>query len=150
MGNSIGETTLFTVTTGRSVQVSADGSQKFKAGGVTVDWATVPAVGANATTYYTRDVVANGMVTFEDNVQVLTGEKVLRYGSILFRQNDGTYALADNTSTLVRGETYIVNETWLESDVMSNHPGVMDGGRMFKDRILFGETGQPAIDDVEA
>ncbi len=150
MGNSYGERTLFTTTFGRSIQVSSDGNPKFKAGGVTMDWDTVDAVGANASTYYTGDVVADGKITFQDTVDVFTDEKVLRYGSIVRRQNDGTYALATDSDTLVRGETYIVNETWMESDVASNHPGVIDGGRVFKDRILFGGAGQPSVEDVEA
>jgi hypothetical protein len=152
MGNSYGERTLFTTTFGRSIQVSADGNPKFKAGGVTIDWSTVPAVGANASTYYTGDVVANGKLTFEDNVEVFVGEKVLRYGSIVTRQSDGTYRLATDAApaTPVRGETFIVNETWLETDVDSNHPGVIDGGRVFRARLLYGGAGQPSVAEVEA
>lgn len=122
--SSIGERTLFTVTSGRSIQVSADGSQKFKAGGVTIDWNEVPAVTTET--------------TYEDSVVVPAGAKALRYGSIVYRLNSGKYGLANDDTTLVKGETYIVNETWLEEDLMSDHPGVIDGGRVFKDRILMG------------
>lgn len=140
MGNSIGTRTLFSETMGRSIQVSADGAPKFKAGGVTIDWATVPAV-------------AGSDVTFEDNVTVKVGEKALRYGSIVYRLADGRYGLATDVlpaGGLVRGETYIVNETWLEEDTNSNHPGVIDAGRVFRDRLLVGGAGQPALADVEA
>lgn len=137
MANSIGSRTVFTETWGRTIQVSADGAPKYKAGGVTVDWSTVPAVSGSD-------------VTYEDGVVVKVGAKALRYGSILERLNDGRYGLADDSSTLVRGETYIVNETWLEEDSNSAHPGVIDGGRVFRDRILAGGAGQPTLADVEA
>jgi len=147
MGNGIGERTLWTSTFGRSIQVLANAQGAlWKTGGVTMDWTDVPAVGANATTYYTGDVVAGGKVTFEDNVQVLTGEKVLRYGSVIYKKVDGTYALAtDATGALVKGETFVVNETWLEEDLMSNHPGVLDAGKVFKARLLVGGAGQPTL-----
>lgn len=127
MGNSLGERVLFTETFGRSIQVSADGAPKYKAGGVTVDWANVAAVSGSD-------------VTFEDNVVVKVGEKAIRYGTIMMKHTDGTYrpALAADGANLKRGETYIVNETWLETDNMSNHPGVIDGGRVFIDRLLVG------------
>ena len=113
MGNGLGERTLFTVEGGRSIQVTADGAPKFKAGGVTVDWADIPACGANGTTYY-GVTVADGYATFEDNVKVAVGEKAIRYGTILAKDaGDGKYRLALTGDTLVRGETYIVNETWL-------------------------------------
>lgn len=153
MGNGLGEKTLFTATVGRSIQVLANAQgARWKTGGVTVDWATVPAVGANATTYYTGDVVANGKITLQENVEVLTGEKVIRYGSVLYKQGDGTYALATDTlpATPIRGETFVVNETWLEDDNMSNHPGVLDGGKVFRSRLLIGGAGQPSVAEFEA
>src|SRR6476661_8716298 len=124
MGNSLGESTIFTVTGGRSIQVTADGAPKFKAGGVTINWDYVPAVTVDT--------------TYEDNVVVEAGKKALRYGSVVYRLADGRFGLARANTTLKRGETFIVNETWLEEDRMSNHPGVIDGGRVFKDRILAG------------
>lgn len=153
MGNSIGLRTLFTTTFGRSIQVLANAQgARWKPGAITMDWSTVPAVGSNASTYYTGDTVADGKITFEDNVEVLTGEKVLRYGSIIYRQNDGTFALATDAAptTPARGETFIVNETWLEEDEMSDHPGALQAGLVFKDRILFGGSGQPSVAEVEA
>ena len=140
MGNSLGERTLFTVSGGRSIQVTADGAPKFKAGGVTVDWADIPAVPATGAYFgATVDTTTAGeeFVTFEDNVKVMVGEKAIRYGTILVKDSgDGKYRLALTGDTMKRGETYIVNETWLEDDTMSNHPGVMDGGRMFRERIV--------------
>lgn len=139
MANTIGNRTLFTETLGRSIQLSADGAPKYKAGGVTVNWATgVPAISGSD-------------VTYEDGVVVKVGEKALRYGTVLMRDTDGTYrvALAADGANLKRGETYLVNETWLEEDNMSAHPGVIDGGRVFKARILSGGA-YPSIAQIEA
>lgn len=132
MGNSIGESTIFTVTSGRSIQLSADGAPKYKAGGVTIDWDYVPAVAVDT--------------TYEDTVTVPAGTKALRYGSAVYRLGSGKYGLADASTTLTRGEVYLVNETWLEEDVKSNHPGVIDGGRVFKDRVL---AGVAAVNEVQ-
>ena len=142
MANTYGIKTLFTETLGRTIQVSADGAPKYKAGGVTVDWTSIPACPANGDTYYGK-TVASGKVTFEDGVEVKTGEKAIRYGSVLVydatqdavSSTTGGYILAVS-GTLVRSQTFIVNETWLEDDYVSSHPGVMDGGRMFRDRIV--------------
>lgn len=139
MANSIGSRTLFTETWGRTIQLSADGAPKYKAGGVTVDWTTVPAVSGSA-------------VTYEDGVVVKVGEKAIRYGSVLYLLSDGRYGLATDTAPsggYKRGETYLVNETWLEEDNMSAHPGVIDGGRVFRSRILAGGTGQPTLAQIE-
>lgn len=141
MGNSLGERTLFTIGGGRTINVSADGAPKFKAGGVTIDWSTVAAISGS-------DVV------YEDNVTVKVGEKALRYGTILYRLSDGRYgpataATISGGATLKRGETYIVFETMLEEENMSNHPGVIDGGRVFRDRLVVGGA-NPTLAQVEA
>jgi len=124
MGYGVGERTLFTITNGRSIQVSADGKPDFKAGGITVNWDLVPAQTAE--------------VTFYDTVTVPAGAKVLRYGSIVYRDTDGRFGLATAATSLVRGETFIINETWEESENMSLYPGALRGGLCFKDRILAG------------
>lgn len=140
MGNGIGERTLFTTTFGRSIQVLANAQgARWKTGGVTIDWDTVVACPANASTYYAQ-TVAGGKVTFEDNVDVLVGEKALRYGTILMRDaSTGKYrpALTADGGSLKKGETFILNETVTEDDYMSNHPGVLDGGKVHKVRIAF-------------
>ena len=136
MANSYGNKVLFTERIGRSISVTADGAPKYKTAGVTIDWTSVAA--------QADDVV------FQDGVEVKEGEKALRYGSIVFKQSDGTYALADDSSTLVRGEVFIVAETTTEEDAVSAHPPVIEAGKVFKDRILFGGSGQPAVADVEA
>lgn len=148
MANSYGNKTLFTETIGRSISVTADGAPKYKAGGITIDWDTVPAIGEDDD--YTLVSVVNGQVTFQDGVVVKEGEKVLRYGSVVVKQEDGTYALATSESTLVKGETYVVAETTLEEDAVSAHPPVIDGGRVFKDRLLVGGAVHPSFEDFEA
>jgi len=151
MGNGIGDRIFFTTTIGRTIQALANAQgARWKVGGTTFDWTTVPAVDVDASTYYTGDVVSNGMIVLQDTVQVVTGDKVLRYGSVIYKQVDGTYALATDTTTLVKGETFIVNETVQESDRMSNNIGVLDGGKVFKERLLAGGAGQPAFADLEA
>lgn len=148
MANSYGNNTLFTETIGRSISVSADGAPKYKAGGVTIDWTLVAPIGDDDG--YTNASIVDGEVTFEDGVVVAEGEKVLRYGTVVFKQADGKYAPASDSSTLKRGETFIVAETTTEEDAVSSHPPVIDGGRVFKDRILFGGSVTPAVADVEA
>jgi hypothetical protein len=69
MGSSFGRQVLETV--GESVQVSCDGRPRAKAGGVTIDWSTVAAAGAD--------------VNLEDGFFCPSGEKYLRYGQILAR-----------------------------------------------------------------
>jgi hypothetical protein len=56
-------------TTGRPVQVSADGRPLWKAGGVTIDWSLVTAQVAEA--------------TLDDGTVVAIGDKYLRYGQVL-------------------------------------------------------------------
>jgi len=152
MGNSFGQNrVLFAEQFGRSIQLSADGAPKYKAGGITVNWASIPACPANAGTYYGQ-TVANGQVTFEDGVVVKTGEKAIRYGSVMMFDStldiasvvdgdpNGGYRLALTGDTLKRSQTFLVNETWLEEDYNSNHIGVMDGGRMWRARLVKSDT----------
>lgn len=156
MGNSFGvNRTLFTESFGRSIQANADGHPKYKAGGITVDWPLIPACPANGGTYYGA-TVANGQVSFEDGVVVKTGEKALRYGSVVVyvAGNDtapvqdgdpnGAYrlALTGDGAIMTRSNTFIVNETVLEEDTNSNNIGVMDGGRLFRARIVKSDTTQ--------
>jgi hypothetical protein len=160
MGNSMGQTrTLFTERMGRSIQVSADGAPKYKAGGITVNWNAIYACPADTGTYYGK-TVANGQVEFEDGVVVKVGEKAIRYGSIMVYDSaldldptlttgagvpQGAYRLAltgDAALLAIRGNGFIVNETVLEEDTYSNHIGVMDGGRMWRARIVKSDVTQ--------
>lgn len=56
-------------TTGTNMRVSADGCPEWKIGGVTIDWADVTAVASDT--------------TLPDGTVILTGDKYLRYGTVL-------------------------------------------------------------------
>lgn len=71
MGSTYGRQVLDTV--GSSVQVAADGRPQMKLGGVTVDWATVVATTVD--------------VNLEDGFFCPAGEKYLRFGQVLTREN---------------------------------------------------------------
>jgi hypothetical protein len=48
-------------------------------------------------------------------------------------------AATDGRQTLSRGDVYILNRTLLESEKMSDHPEVIEGGRLWKERVLMTE-----------
>lgn len=124
---------------GRTIQLSADGFPIAKAGAVTIDWTTVPA--------------ATVLTTYQDGVIVKVGEKALRYGSVIVRLASGKFGLATDLTPdadFVKGNVYLVNETIKEEDEASNHPVAIDGGRVFKLRILAGGAGQPSFANVDA
>lgn len=114
---------------GGSIQLTADGQPQMKAGGVSIDWSTVAAV-------------AGADVTYEDGVLVRIGEKALRYGQVITKITaSGKYgpydpAAGDGRQTLARGDAYLINQTVKETDLHSDHPQAMDGGRVFKSRII--------------
>lgn len=118
-----GRETLSSV--GRSIKVSADGAPIQKVGGVTVDWSLITALAADQ--------------TFLDADFVASGEKFIRYGTILCKVTaTGRYAPfgAAGTGALVKGDCYILNESVHENSPHSNHPGVIDGGRVWKQRLI--------------
>lgn len=163
MGNSFGITrTLFTERFGRSIQVSADGAPKYKAGGITFDWTQVPALAQGQAFYMgvatKTDAAGATYAEFEDGVIVKVGEKAVRYGTVIVYDGaldtaselngdpNGAYRPALLADTLRRSQTFILNETVLEEDSSSNHFGVMDGGRMWRDRVLVAESVDTAGD----
>jgi hypothetical protein len=136
MGESFGRHSIDTA--GRSIQVSADGRPEMKIGGLTVDWATVAAI-------------TGSDVTYLDGVTVKVGEKALRYGQVLcLITATGLYgpydfAATDGRQTPARGSTFIVNETTREDETESNHPPVLSGGTVFRDRIIQAGTGTHSL-----
>ena len=84
-------------TTGRPLQISADGRPEWKAGGITLDWSLIAAVSAETT-------LADGTV-------VANGDKYLRYGAVLGKiTSGGQYApsvLGPTTAAYAQGETTI-------------------------------------------
>jgi hypothetical protein len=133
MSTSFGRSTVGTAT-GNPVQVLSDGrTDGFKTGGVTLDWTTVTAVSGSA-------------VTLADGTVVAIGDKYLRYGTILDKIDaTGKYgpantAAADGRQTLARGESFILNETVVESEVGSDHVPCFDAGLVFEDRLCTNEN----------
>lgn len=55
-------------------------------------------------------------------------------------------AATDGRQTLTRGNCFLVNHTVKELDAKSDHPPVLDGGRVFKDRII-ATTGTASLAD---
>src|SRR5262245_34217470 len=138
MGNTFARALL--ESTGRSIQVTADGCPEMKAGGITIDWTTVTAV-------------TGSDVTYLDGIVVKVGEKAIRYGQVLSKITaSGKYGPYDPAATgtgrelaPVRGETYIANETIKEDEIASDHPPVLEGGLVFLDRIIQAGTGTASL-----
>lgn len=59
-----------------------------------------------------------------------------RYGPFASNATDGR-------QTLRRGQAFVLNESLLESDDVSNHPGVLEGGRMWRARLKIGSEANP-------
>jgi hypothetical protein len=106
------------------------------AGGITIDWATVAAVGTDTVT------------STPEGITVKAGQKFLRYGQVLTKITAsgkwGPYdpGAADGRQTLARGNVCVLNETLLENGILgftnrqTNHPLVFVGGLAFKARLL--------------
>jgi hypothetical protein len=125
--STFGQTTLATI--GRTPKVTADGCPEMKVAGVTIDWSTVAAV-------------AGADVVLSDGLTVYIGEKYLRYGQVLCRitatSKYGPYdfAAVDGRQLLAPGECFVLNETVKENDRASDHPPVLCGGKVWKDRLI--------------
>lgn len=131
-------------TLGKRTQVSADGLPRWKAGGITLDWSTVTAVSVDT--------------TLDDGTIVKSGDKYLRYGTVLGQITaGGKYGecltnLSDGRETVtnaVRGKAFILNETVVYSEPGSDHPAVFDGGRVFKGRLVMNGSNQPTEANIE-
>ena len=55
------------------------------------------------------------------------------------------FAATDGRQTLANGYTFIVNETIREDSVASNHPPVLEGGKVFLDRVIQSGTGTHSL-----
>lgn len=133
---------------GRSIQVTADGELESKAGGITLAWAAVTAA---ASDYEVRPAGETVNASFLNNVSpaddyVYTGEKFIRYGTVVCRISGGTLAgkfapygstsIGGGTLLKTRGNVYILNESVHEDDTNSDHAGQpFEGGLVFKDRL---------------
>jgi hypothetical protein len=124
-------------------QLLADGAPAdFKTGGLTVDWATVTAPGAD--------------VTLPDGEVIKAGEKYIRYGETVARITaSGKFGphrtnANDGRELLVAGDCYVLNQTMKENDEISDHPGVLDGGRVWEARLLAGGANMPTLAQLKA
>lgn len=87
-------------------RVSVDGSPKYKAGGITIDWTLVAA--------------ASGDQTLADGTIIKDGQKYLRTGQVVCRvSSNGKYAPYDPSGTtgqevLVSGRCFILDMTVLQ------------------------------------
>lgn len=130
---------------GSGISVSADGSPVAKVAGVHIAWGGVKALAA--------------AYTFKDADSAEAGEKVIRYGTVIARITAATDATAvgkfvpllgtgaagqytayngDATMavSVAEGDVFLVNRSKHENDVLSDHVEALDGGRMYKQRIL--------------
>jgi hypothetical protein len=146
-GNGFSQAVTPLETWNRGIQLTADGFPKAKSGGITFDWDSITELAKD--TYLPESLDENGDPR-TDAVAIPAGEKVLRYGSVVRRRDsDGAYVLAASGDTLVRGKTYVVNQTVLKSDRYSAHPNVIEGGRIFGDRLIVGTTTAEFGTDVD-
>jgi hypothetical protein len=113
---------------GTSVEVLVRGVGDKKVGGVTLDWATVAAVGSDT--------------TWNDGVIIYAGQKGLRYGQVVAKITaGGKYgpydpAAADGRQNLVRGECFILNRSASAIEPRDDYPEVIYGGDVWLERII--------------
>lgn len=119
--------------TGKPLHVSADGFPTRKVGGLTINWAdaNVPVAGA-------------GGVTLADGTFVPAGVRYLRYGQVMVVpiDGDGKQGLAVPAvaaTAMVRDRTFVLDESVVETEPMSDHGGgAFYGGRVYKARLNVG------------
>jgi hypothetical protein len=123
--------------TAATVQAALTALSRFGPSGVVV---TGSAGGPYTLTFDTR---FPNLPTLTSNATLLTGgtpvitNVVTTAGGALGGMY-GPYdpAATDGRQTLTKGRVFVVNETIRELDHASNHPPVIDGGRVFKSRLL--------------
>jgi hypothetical protein len=136
---------------GLGLTLTADGAPVAKVAGVTLAWAGVPVLAAD--------------YTFKHSDIARAGEKVIRYGTILCRviasatadevgkfipyAAGGTLTGTSQvitpaaatgsvarTISVAEGDVFAVNESLHENDRLSDHPAAIDGGRVYRRRLL--------------
>jgi len=139
---------------GRQVMVAVGSDAHWKTGGITLGWPLFEP--------------AEDAVTLPDETKVRAGQRYARFGQIVCRVTDeesdhfgeyGPYdpAADDGREELRRGECFILNETRVEGGVIAGltggvdmHPAVLDGGRVWKARLLAGGAGDPLAGTLAA
>jgi hypothetical protein len=124
---------------GTSIQLLADGRQGDKpVGGITIDWSTVAAVSGS-------DAVLS------DSVTVKVGSSYLRYGQVICKITaSGKYgpydpAATDGRQTLARGSAWLLNRTVVNNDPKADYPDVINGGTVYKARLIQAGTGAASL-----
>jgi hypothetical protein len=148
--SSYGQSVLEKV--GASIAVCADGKPECKAGGITLEWATVTAASGD----YEVNPPSDGATGFGSFVgvnslatdYVASGEKFLRFGQVVCKIVGGTYdgyyapygtasgSLASGVLSKAAGDIYFLNESVHEGYNNSNHPQAIEGGLCWKYRLL--------------
>jgi hypothetical protein len=135
--------------TGRMIMVLANlNNASWKVGGITIDWDTVTAAGADG--------------TLADGTPYKAGDKYIEFGTVMNKITasgkygpaatnvGGATAATDGRQTTAKGTSFVLNESVLMSERASDHPGVFDGGRINKARLKVGGNGQPTLADFNA
>lgn len=124
-------TQAYGASTGEPIRVSADGFPEYAVGGITIDW-----------THANTPVAGAGGVTLADGTFVPQGKHYVRYGAIVRvpvaggKRGKAIPAVAADGATLERDRTFVLNETVVEDQVMSdNAGGPLNGGRVFRSRL---------------
>lgn len=141
-----------TETMGVSLTISSDGRPEFPTGGITLDWDAIPVAGVTT--------------VWPQTVTLLAGKKGFRYGTLICRiitDDDGFkvgyFAPYDATATdgrqlVTRGDCFLALSSWLQEiegiGVDADHPPVIQGGEVFRARLLMGGAGQPTLNAILA
>lgn len=115
-------------TSGRGVMLSADGDPIWKTGGLSIDWSVM--------------LEASGDTTLADGTVVKDGDFYCPVGTLLTRITAsgkfGRYqsGAGDGRQTLTPGSCYFANQTIVKSSLKSDHVPAVEGGRLWKSRVL--------------
>lgn len=135
--------------------VSASGKHLVeKDAGVTIYWGAVTAAGSDAVVLPSYGSVVG--TSFSDYNQaadsyVTAGDKYIRLGTVLCRISGGTQAgkfapygstsIGGGTLLKTKGNMYVLNRTVFEKVSGSDHVPVIEGGKVFKARLVQNGTG---------
>ncbi len=155
---------------GGRYQVSASAKHLVEeTAGVTIHWGAVTAASVDAVILPSYGSVVG--TSFSDYNQaadsyVSAGEKVIRLGTVLCRISGGTAAgkfapygstsIGGGTLLKTRGNMYILNRTIFEHVAGSDHGPVIEGGKVYKARLVQNGTGAadtaagPTLAELEA
>lgn len=135
--------------TGFGIQVSADGNPTAKVGGITVEWAAIPAASADYEVRPNGELVDTNFLSNASPADdyVFAGKKFLRYGTVMCKLIGGTSAgkyvpygsttgLGGGAISTAVGDWVILNSSKHEEDYNSDHPQAIVGGQVFKHRLL--------------